>query len=141
VGRLTFDNLADELTQLTINAMDKILGAEEIVAVPGCSTRAADIAYNAVADAVNLLTKAMLRKHGRVISHDDKAKNLLKDVFGMLNRTHINAGSYDDLVTIILNRNGSVHEGAASASEIESVRAAITAAQTYAAAVRPQIGA
>jgi hypothetical protein len=140
VERVIPDNLPDELTQYATNAMDKLLGAEEIVAVSGCSARAADIAYNAVADAINLLTKAMLRKGGRVLSHDEKAKNLLKEVCGMFNRAGINPGSYDDLVTIILNRNGSVHEGAASTSEIEAVTAAIAAARTYAAAVRARLG-
>jgi hypothetical protein len=131
---MRFENLGEELAQLVTGARNKLAGAEEIVGHPGCSSRAADLAYNGVGDAVNLLTKAVLRGQGRVIADNETAPRLLRDAVGIIGRANLPLPPVTDLITIVLNRNGSVHEGAASVSEIDAVRAAITVARVYAAA-------
>jgi hypothetical protein len=137
---MTAGDLRDELAQLVKGAQDKLAGAEEIIGYEGCSSRAADLAYNGVGDAVNLLTKAVLRKQGRVITENETAPRLLRDAVRILDRAGLPLPAVTDLITIVLNRNGSVHEGAASVSEVEAVRAAIVAARLYATACATVVG-
>ena len=126
-----FESPAEEIAQYVKGAENKLLGAGEIVAVKGCSSRAADLAYNGVGDAVNLLTRAVIRKKGRVVQENERAPALLREVIQMLSRGSMPIPSVGDLITIVLNRNGSVHEGAASASEIAAVEVAIEVASKY----------
>ena len=128
----SFNSPAEEIARYIKGAENKLLGAAEIVAVKGCSSRAADLAYNnGVGDAVNLLTRAVLRKKGRIVQDNERVPALLREVAQMLSRGGTPIPSVGDLITIVLNRNGSVHEGAASASEIEVVEAAIEVASRY----------
>jgi hypothetical protein len=129
--------LADEIAQLLDGATDKLDGAAEIIGYAGCSSRAADLAYNGVGDALNLATKAYLRSRGQVGLRERPAKSLLQDVMRQLHRSGVRPLPDEDaLATIIDERNGSVHEGAASASELATVAEAIAVVREYVALIR-----
>jgi hypothetical protein len=135
-----FDSADDEIRAYVVGADNKVRGAFEIASIPGCSSYAADLAYNGVADAVNLLTKAVIRKRGRVIADGERAPSLLREATTLLSRGGKPLPSVVDLTTIVLNRNGSVHDGAASASEIESVTSAVAITRIYRTACAAYIG-
>jgi hypothetical protein len=130
----------EEIAQYIAGAGNKIAGAAEIIAVPGCSSFAADLAYNGVGDAVNLLTRAVLRRRGRVVQPNEKAPALLREAVRLLSRGSEPLPDVGDLITIVLNRNGSVHEGAAAASEVEAVAAAAAVARRWQAACAAYTG-
>jgi len=130
-------DLSDEIAQLLDGAERKLDGATEIIGYEGCSSKAADLAYTGTADALNLVTKAFLRRGGQVGLRERSARAQLQDVMRQLHRSGVRPLPDEDaLATIIDERNGSVHEGAASASELGTVTAAVTVVRDYLRLVR-----
>ena len=91
--------------------------------------------YNTIGDAINGATTAYLKVLGKVTDTPGEQRNAvreLKDVYTAFVRGGLKPlPDYDDMVTIIRARNGSIHQGVASATAVEAAKAAAAVAQKW----------
>jgi hypothetical protein len=99
-------------------------------------------AYDDAGDAINQATQAYWRHIGRVFDRQrDSHVQVLREVARMHRRGSFTVPDIDDMATIVLARNQSIHMGQASSTSVEASKAAIQIASMYLAAIRKATGA
>jgi hypothetical protein len=132
---------APEVEQLLTGAAACLENADFLANAPGAPASAVFKAYDLAVDAINGVSRAYWRHAGR---HFDPRTDSQSRIMREIVRTARRAGlrgvpDEDDLHTMIEARNGSVHQGLASATSIEQAQVAIRIAGEYTAVVRRMI--
>ena len=121
-----------EIQALLAGAHMKIEGATTTALRPDTTSAEATNAYDSVADAVNLATKAFMRAQGYSGLSQESAPALLHRVMTLLRRLRVkDVPSETDLTVMVFKRNSSVHDGVASITEVEQLKAVVELANSY----------
>ena len=132
-----------EVEQLLIGAAACLETADFLSKAPGAPASAVFKAYDLAVDAINAVSRAYWKHagHGFDPRTDSQAK-IMREIVRTARRAGLKAvPDEDDLHTMIEARNGSVHQGLASATSIEQAQVAIRIAGEYTAVVRRMISA